>query len=195
MLKRVAKVAAGLVGAVAVGAAGSGVWDLFGRALLFWCIDVMLKVASFGYGAISDAPYAQAALGLREYPSAFLVLLLVAVAMGATWAKLEEASRSPGPKTEADAAQGRARRRVQGYFYLGTLTFFVFQAFQLLYAHRVIGHFNRCLTIVGPALDTTQEKALRARFAWMKGEKDWRALTATIDEIAKAHSITLPAFQ
>jgi hypothetical protein len=74
------RLALGLLGTIAVGAVGSGLWDIVAKPGLGWIVSSILAFAGFFSRTVSDLPYSSAALDATPLPSLLLLMLAALVA-------------------------------------------------------------------------------------------------------------------
>jgi hypothetical protein len=77
--KRYAKGFLALLGAILLGALGSGLWELVLKGLMNSSRDVLLNLVSFGLHSIKDITYSQIARGFHEEASMNLLLFTVTI--------------------------------------------------------------------------------------------------------------------
>jgi hypothetical protein len=195
--KRLLRGFAGIVGAIVLGAIGSGLWERCFSKLLDLIVNATVNVMSALSGAYKSAIYIEAAKGFHEYSSLFLhsifLTMLPLAYLFLLW-------RHPYKKKEKekDHIKDFIRSRA-GFYTLAVLTFAVLITFLLdltrvSYVNRVATFAHQSLAVIAPCTSDDTIKKLRADYHSMQNAEDFATFRRNIGIIAKKNKVKLPEF-
>lgn len=187
------KFTAGLLGAIVLGAVGSGVWDLLLKRVVFWVWDRTATLAAFGFSSIRNVPYQDAARGSPHESALYFLTFGVAIMFGLTIRKVDPPLNIQLPETE----QGLKllRRRLRWIFRALVFAIFVFvnvQIGQVRLTYHVVDTFDRDIAALAPLIDPKEAARLRLAFTRMGSREDFVALMNQMVDRATAVGIELP---
>lgn len=197
------------LGALVIGAMGSGLWDLIFKPILTWLGSIILSATTFGIQSFQDDLYARMARGVTgsvsELGTALLfglamavwvVLLMVAISLrrlsrGDLLRKLYAASLS----SDIDL-DGKLRRLVFEVVVLGGLGIgllvvtFVRQEF----IESGAIYLSQAQRVVAPYISAEERVRLASRIAQMSSKEDYEAINRDLRTIAEPNKLRLRKF-
>jgi len=191
-----------VVGAILVGAVGSGVWDLFMRRAVFAVLELFYLVATFGVSSFRDRAYSDAALGYREYSSLALLACVpvIALAIGGTPLLFGLIVRRLGIRPVEGESDEQKELRVRRLRRTGRIAHFtsvalafamLLQIGRFIYTNAIISHFQNCLARCAPVLSVDEEEQYLAQFAMVQTRQDYVVLLSSLQRVATSHNIRL----
>jgi hypothetical protein len=214
-LKTWQKAAGSIVGALVIGAIGSGIWQRAGDPLYVWIRDGALNLATLGMWTLKDSLYADVARGLHEAASSQLLVLalvgstyamfaftILATGLARRWLPsflVEKPRRSPDETKEKMEQDLRRMRRLVSYGLWPSMVVLIvgvaFTAIRISYTSSAIGYYQQLLNLVGPHVTADQVKVFNSRFAQIRSAQQYVTLTKEISGIARQHGLMLPDFE
>lgn len=199
------KVLLGSLGAILLGAVGSGVWDLALRRIVLASLSGLYSLGTLGVDSFRDRIYLEAARGFREMPSLLLLAVLagtfLGIPSGALGFKLgrrvprrADYATDDAFRQACDTYRHRWRRLAPllGFVLIAFTSFVLLELARLVQTNGVVAHFQQCMTILAPQIDGRDTQILRARFAAMRTKRDYVALLRDVELQAQNHGIALP---
>jgi hypothetical protein len=207
-----------VVGAILVGAVGSGVWETLVKPFLLLVSNALLTISTLGLQVLVDDVYLEIARGLHEDASVQLLVLMltliplalldrvIALRHVIEKAKAREALRVlPSQMTGTPPADGNAQsteriaiaqavRRGLIVLSVGLCTFATFMQVRFLYVNRAIVYFKQSSDVAAPFLSDTEEEVVRATFVSIRSREDFVQLTNMLDGVIKKNGKTPPKF-
>jgi hypothetical protein len=213
------KAALGIVGAVLLGALGSGLWDVGIKPGSRWLGNAILNVATLGSVAVKDATYREAAKGPHDAPALALLSLSLGMLMGLITVLpiitllLQKRMTIPRRPSQHDGSDDfRAARELALEDERKTsLTFRVLYMMELLLlltvssvfivflktaqASRAYTFFFQSMAICRPYIEEHQAQILASRFAGIQGRAEYIELITELRHIAATNQRQLPDFE
>jgi cation transport ATPase len=211
-----------VIGALILGALGSGLWELLFKPLLFWVSTVFLNIATLGINSLRDDLYVEIAKG--HDPSGLITFnIIVAAGLGIfvffvfivpfiTWLTIGEfvRKRSLGRSKTSSHKFLFFRRTIlpfsqrvrflRGATILFAATaalqvgmFIIIAARETFIANGVV-YLDQSQRAIAPYLTDNERIELRSRAAQMKSRLDFDKLNSEIVKAAQANKVQLPAF-
>jgi hypothetical protein len=194
-MRRYLRIVAGFLGAVVLGAIGSGVWDLFLKRIILRVADWAATLASAGVASVRNIPYQDAARGSPFDGIFSLMIFIASCLLGMEIAKIAPAplwkiSESATPKEIAKVH--RRRKWVLYVVVFGLFYFVTIQIWQTRLTFRIADDFNHNIGALNRLLDPKEVAGLRFSFTHMNSMEDYLKLIARMKESAKTVGIDLP---
>jgi hypothetical protein len=187
-MQRSLKWALGIIGAIVVGALGSGLWSTVFAPLGSLLLKAGLSIVTLGIHAAKDSVYRQAAFGFRERSAD---LLLVALAEAILFLPLGFYLGRQLRRSSVSARAVKKWRRINHVLLiilaLGSSILFV-QLLMMVYANSVVANFNRSLAVAAPHISSEQRTAYLARFAKIRTRSDFIILFTEINSVLEQNS-------
>ncbi len=179
------KWALGIIGAVVVGALGSGLWSTIFAPVGSWLIKLALSIVTLGLEAAKDSMYRRASFGFRERSGDILVsALATAVLLSPIFIYL--IFYFPRSRRFSTPAAKMWRRRVSHFllicFVLASSNLFV-QLLMSLYSNAVVANFHRTLAVAAPHISSEERTIYLARFAKVQTRKDFMILFVELNSV------------
>jgi hypothetical protein len=214
-LQSLGRIALAGMGAVLVGAIGSGVWDVVAKPGLSRIAVGILTVITFGSETVRDLPYASAAL--NPFPLPTLLLLgvmvlaipaLIVYVLFETFVKprlrrrrQEQAERIRAAADTPDNGEIAVARWRTTRFYFAAIVLAVYLSLIFGFAYASFAVVNQAVLvrrvfeanfdIVAPHISVDERLRIRSEFAQMTNRADWNALNSKLGGIAKSAGVTL----
>ncbi len=198
------KIILGVIGAIVIGALGSGLWNAAMAPTLSVLSRGLLTLLSLVFRSISNRIYTNVARGFHEEPSLTLlggltgVVLGVCVTMAFISFYLMRARREGEGKSGEGQGYDRAKKvrraRIMSLVAMCLATFMATQMIILGYTNRAITHFRQSFTICKPFIDDQDEDRLLAQFAMVTSKQDYVSILEELRETAKENGQELPEF-
>ena len=198
----------GVLGALLVGALGSGIWDIALKPAFQWSGRTILTAATLGSSAIKDSIYREAARGHHEAGVMFIIsglaafLLTLPAVFLFTLIRLkyraERLWRTPKERRPPPTlAKIRLAVRV-GYGLILVLSidmgFLFIDILKLSQANQAYTYFNQSFTICEPYMDDRTSRLIKSRFAMVEGRADYLNVMEDLKNIAWSAHQKLPKY-
>lgn len=219
-LSRWKKAVLGIVGAILIGAIGSGLWDVGVKPGGRWLGRAILDVATLGSASVKDATYREAARGYHEEAvleiySMFLGLITgfvfgIPIFMRPRKSRPTMLVRSPQDMGSDDLArlalerkrafELQTRRRFR-LFYMSELLVLLMVSFLFVkllktnQANRACTFYSQSMAICRPYIDERQAQMLASQFAGIQGRADYIGIVDELRRIAASNHRQLPDYQ
>lgn len=208
-----------IVGALFLGALGSGLWDMLVKPSGRWIGQAVLTVVSLGSSSVKDAVYREAARGAHEAPSLVFLQLLLAVTLTLPFLllfvtvllqwllrRVDSAKSGDLPQTREHSLEeiGRKTKNVKSllvrqYVSLAVIFFLcgamAISGLKIIQANDAFTFFSQSMTICRPYMDEKQAELFYSRFARTQGRADFIAITADLRQLATSHQLSLPNYK
>lgn len=190
---RYVRIIGGILGAIVLGAVGSGAWDLLFRPFVFWLWSWSTSVGGFLLSSIRNVPYQDAARTSPHDTILYLAFLLAAFWFGGEMSKVDPVWRMPADATPEDRAKVYQRwRRVARPLTVAIFVFITFQLGQARATYQVADSFQHNVEAIRGFIQPAEAASLRFAFTHMTSRDDYLALTTRMASYAKAAGIELP---
>jgi hypothetical protein len=217
-LSAIARWIGGLLGAILIGAIGSGFWEVALRDPVLWLGKKLLEFVALIWGGYVDNLYSHLgsnysdALSLLPFMLSvaamvmFLSIVPLSLRREFRWAKKRwdiKAGRAPAEKrdlativAELDLASRRADKLFAILWAICPLglAFTLFLTTQTLYVRGAANWIERSIEIEAPYLSPRDVLLMRSQFRSISDGKGFFALWDRIHAVARANSLQLPAF-
>jgi hypothetical protein len=183
-----------LLGAIAIGVIGSGLWDMLAKPGLGRLGRLFLTLVTLGSESARSQAYADAALDPTPLPSLILLLFLYAlpflVLLGDVTAKGTRFLFGTKLKELRPGGYRVISITILAMFLLAASWGFVkfLTVNQSVLIYRV---FNANMRICAPYLSDSEERKFKARFAAVKTRSDYLAIEEDLKKLAVSKSIGL----
>ncbi|MBK7142472.1 MAG: hypothetical protein IPH75_10365 [bacterium] len=191
----------GILGAIIVGAIGSGIWDLLFKPLFSVVGRLLLSVGTFGISSISQSIYEDVAKGFRESPSLEVEAMLMGTISGfilisllGPWAKSKLVERFAEKPDSQNLSSGKAMIRSLTIVIIMIIVFFFGRLLQATYVNMAIVHYNQSLRICRPYVNQEFELQIDSRFAAIESKSDYAAVIRSLDSVAASNNVALREF-
>ena len=214
----------GILGAILIGAIGSGLWNIVLEPALSWLGKSLFTIATLGLNSARDAIYADIARGYHESPSLILLCLVLLVPFFTTsylgghhvGRKLAEKEyvadlnklKKIMPDVESEeffnkisaitAERYRTalkRARITMLLHAVLLTSLgFFMIINVVYTNKAITNFKQSLEICKPFIDLHGEELFISKFAQIKSKEDYIDIIDELKKIATNNDVKLPPF-
>jgi len=189
-----------MVGIILLGALGSGLWDIT-RPTITWIGLKLLTLFTLGLESIQNNTYRDIAKGHHEFPSLFLLALIMTLfALGplAFYAYRFFILRRLDQLIDRDDTGHRITfaRVLKVNIILSALIGIIFfiQLLLINYENSAITHFEQSLAIVAPYMNTDKEELLVARFAQIRNKDDYVTIIRELEQVGDSNNVNLPHF-
>jgi len=195
MEMKYAKILGGILGAILLGAVGSGLWDLFLKKFVLWIWDQSTTLASLGIAALRNTPYTDAAQGSPHETVITLLFFVTVFAFGWLMRAVEPRPSRAAPASATPEEKSRAllrrvwfaRATLFGIFFFASL-----QLGQVRLTYRVVDDFGHNIAALAPLVEPKEAAAYRFAFTHIKSREDFKALMERMRERAQAAGVELP---
>lgn len=198
----------GILGALALGALGSGAWEHIIEPLLGWVIRGLLEVGTLGIERYKDGVYRDIA---RENVEGISLLVLAymlfffGIVTGTMVALLGTVRLADSEKAEAvfsslleTSPSPKTKRRIR-YLYRFGVVLLIFLVGWLLvsnaraeYVNKARVHYHQLLNIVAPVIGPEERLASRSAFARVGSREDYVRVLEPLEEVARANNLWVP---
>jgi hypothetical protein len=208
----------GVVGAIALGALGSGLWNILLEPLFAWVGRGLINVFTFGISSIRDSFYAEIAKGHHAQATLlilYLIFVSITFALGYFFPRKKPSdedlkkkrrkilSKVASPDEELSDEELRSRlslyihKRTRFIYLIGLLFFsvFLFRYITISYVNKAVTHFEQCYEICLPFFDEKQAVAIKSNFAQINTKKSYIELIEELGRVAEANNVKLPSFK
>jgi hypothetical protein len=193
-----------ILGAILIGAFGSGLWQHVLHPLLWSAFKFALDVGTLGIETFKDEIYQQIAQGYHAEESLLLLRMttstLVGVlgfAIGAVTAFIIFKLKKRVPEETKLLPFLSSRFFLYGFiiFLIGVSSYLIIAGARIEYINKGITHFNQCKTIVSPYISEQNRLELQSKFAMIRNRKDYVYLLDNMEQIANKNKVPLPTFK
>ena len=164
-----------------VGALGSGLWSTIFAPVGSFLIKMVLSIVTLGIEAARDSVYRRAGFGFRERSGDVLLLIF-----GVAYLSLPAFFYLENKRFPFSTGTAKARRRISHILSVGmalTGSILFVQLLMGVYANGITANFYRTLAIAAPHISVEQRSVYLARFAKMRGRKDFVAVFGELNSI------------
>jgi hypothetical protein len=179
-MRRSLKWALGVVGAIVVGALGSGLWSTVFAPVGSFLLKMVLSIVTLGIEAARDSVYRQAAFGFRERAGDILLIAFAALVLFIP-VFLYPIRRNPsGP------GNAKTRRRINHVALIClalTSSILSVQLLMNVYSNKIVANFHRTLAVAAPHISSEQRSVYLARFAKVRTRRDFITLLGDLDSV------------
>jgi len=211
-----------MIGALALGAFGSGLWDWLVKPALVAVGKQIFEVLTFNLEAAKDSIYENIALGQIDRwgltNHSCLLILTVGAVMAVTLSNVSEQrelermvrrtfglDKPHAKQSEVDENVMKTRMqrlvRIMRIMNVGLIASFLmmigsmaFEGIKTGYEADATNHFYQSLAICDPFLDKDQAKQIASQFSRIKHRSDYLRVINTLDAVAREHSLQLKPF-
>lgn len=195
-----------ILGAIILGAIGSGVWNLLFEPGLNRGKRILLSIVTLGSSTARDQAYQSAALDPTPIPTLILLLLVVVILIcassfmiGFTGGAIFAMRRRPATadqEASVEAEDKSVAKRRHGFrrvtFMGGLLTALAFGFALTALASFMVANqavliwrtFNANIEVLSPHLSPLEEKAMRGRFRKIRSKSDYEKIRVELENIA-----------
>jgi hypothetical protein len=204
-----------LLGAIVVGALGSGIWDILFKPAFVWLGTALLDVATLGKQSLVDGIYLEVAKGRYERAGSAVYELLISVFCAVTisvpilglisvagFRALRDTSQGIEPGAGLFAKKHRefilqrfphimlVSLVIQGLL-AGTLAI---ATARMSYTIRASNFLDQSQRIIAPVITPDERLLMASVVARMRSKDDFDKVVDRMRVIAKAHELNLPDF-
>jgi hypothetical protein len=186
-----------ILGAIVLGAVGSGVWERGVGPLFDWLTKLIVSGMSRVSHTYMDSIYREASKGFHEFFSLQLYCLYLAILPVLYLILLH---RHPhGKKAEHEDKIRSFLRSKKGYYMLNALTCavlisMVFGLTKYHYINSVCTVSKQSISVLAPHVSDLELKRLWARFHSMTSQDDFMAFKSALKQHAETADVNIPAF-
>ncbi|SFU86528.1 hypothetical protein [Pseudoduganella namucuonensis] len=190
---------------IVLGALGSGLWNLV-EPSIERIGNWILSVATLGIKSIQDDEYANAALGLHELASLYILLMASAFIftmpgiIAATplilsaFKKVMTGNEQLNEKVLSGNQRKRAFKLLLTVTLFGTLTgsYFIVKFLIVNQENLIASYFRQRVTVIRPYISDADFNSYNSAFARLKSKEDYLALMERMKGVGKANGIEVP---
>jgi len=205
----------GIPGAILIGALGSGLWDMAVKPSGQWFVRAILNIVTFGSASIKDHIYREAAKGMHEGASMFLLgipiaFILVMPLVGAAAIMilrmryrnllLNKQLLLNKPRPNFLERQKRINLLFTLYYSLYAIlfipiSFLVVEALEISQANATYTFFSQSIAICRPYMDEKELQVMLSRFAAVRTRADFMSIADDLHRIARSKQQSLPDYE
>jgi len=200
-----------VIGALLVGALGSGLWELL-KPLFLWASSASLNIVTLGLDSLRDGLYADAAAQEPERISATLLAILTGVATGVMLVVMffpqgSIFKKPSAPNTEDPEQLAAYHQSLLGH--LSTLkkiklslvivlavvlTFQFLMTQRVIYVSRATAHFNRLCLIAAPYMSEGELTRIRSIFSQTSTRDEYVSVIRKLQGLIEQNGARAPSF-
>ena len=190
-----------IVGAIILGAVGSGVWDKILSPIWNMLIDGIVKLFSLVSVSFTNSIYYEAAKGFHEQHSLMLLMFFLGMTCGVYLGLLVGIIKvRRRDEDEADTLKDtiysffRSNRNFIGFSFivLIILILFVFTSIQMSYVNKVTTNSLNSISIVAPHIGIQQTLELRSMFHSIQTSDDYKDFYEKMKKLEETFKLKLP---
>lgn len=203
---RIAKYALSIMGAIILGALGSGLWNAVLAPLFSIAYNSILTVITFGITSIKNGTYLDIAKGMHEeasvhwlnYFGSFLFSIPISLVIYVYFTRiLIQKIIEKADEKESRESRWIFLRRILLFcliIFLVLTSMLAVPIMLTLYKNKAVTHFAQCFTICRPYMDLTEEKMIQANFAKIRNREDYVRVLSALEQIALRNRDEIPKF-
>ncbi len=213
--RKLLKLGLTVVGAILVGALGSGLWDAVLRPVFRALSYGILDLASFGWQSYRSGVYREIAeksptTNLDTLYCVGLLVSMIVFAMLLTLFNVRPRIRPVKPETEAERNESSKKiiRRwvlrpffhpVPFYLYIAFLVVLITMPMVMFarnsYVTRAISHYEQDLRIAAPYVDVGRREIIESQFSQIQDRKGYTDVVGQLEKVAREHGQFVPEFK
>ncbi len=196
--KKIIKWIAGILGAILIGAIGSGVWSGILSPALYWFIDIVMRFLSGIFEGVKDNLYLKAAESLNEYYSFKIYNILHAVLIGLCVFLLFKISVLLFQRPEKKVSKSVTTKGVLISWQITVCVFIgVFFSFivKSSYIYSIKAKSLNSLEIIAPFIEQKEYLSLKSDFYRIKNSEDYENFYKKMVQLSNKYQIELPLFE
>ena len=194
-----------VVGALVVGALGSGLWDVIFKPTFVWIGTILLSLATLGIQSLIDGIYVEVAKGSYEraadaaHQTIIIIFGTTMVAVpifGLLAFKAIDEEKSENKVLSKEDRRRRVRMLVFASLVLQSLGagILLINSSRLSYIIRASNYLEQCERIVAPAIPVDQRLLIASAIAQIRSKNDFLDVDGRFRSIAKSSNLNLPEF-
>jgi len=194
-----------LLGALVIGALGSGLWDVLFKPIFVWIGSILLNVATLGIQSLIDEIYMEVARGSYERASdavhQTIVVIFGCAMIGVPLIALLVVRAADGDEQDDWSALQEDRRRKLRTVVLAALIveslgagILLVGVARLSYIIRASNYLEQCERVVAPALTPDQRVLIASRVAQIQSKQDFIKIVEELRRTARTNNLILPEF-
>lgn len=203
-----------IIGALVIGALGSGLWELV-KPLLSLLGAASLNIVTLGLDSLRDGLYSEAATMQPERAALAIlsslqgVLLAIPFILYMRVKSWKGKPDTPDPPLNASREEliafkemleerlknleNKAYIAIVGLALILSVNVLMFQ--RLSYISKVSAHFDQLVSMAAPYIDGKDVLLIRSQYARIKSKSDYEAIVLKLSEILKKNDISPPQFR
>lgn len=203
-----------IIGALVVGALGSGLWELI-KPLLSLLGSASLNIVTLGLDSLRDGLYAEAATMQPERAALAILSALQGILLAipfVLYMRMKSRKRKPDatkPPLNASREELIAYKEILeerlktlekkayivivGLVLILTVNILMFQ--RLSYISKVSAHFDQLVAVAAPYVEEKDILFIKSQYAQIKTKSDYEAVILKLDDILKKNGISPPQFR
>lgn len=206
------KVSFGIIGAILIGAIGSGVWENLLSPFFEFLVKISIQTFTLGRKVFLDSIYEDIAKGFSDKYSIrffyffestlFAILIITLFFAKRSIKKIIFSYKEEHEKTEEESkySEKNLKRKILLTNIILFLLLITFSSIFIeervnLYKNNAIVHIEQSLRIIMPYLSQKEINQLKSQFALIKSKEDYVELDKKLRDIARDHSTILPDFE
>ena len=194
-----------VLGALVIGALGSGLWDVVFKPTFVWIGTVLLNVATLGIQSLVDNIYVEVAKGSYERAADAAYQIIIVIFGGGLIAVpfLALVALKTIDKERLETGHGSAEDRKRRLRMI-VLTSLVFESLgagilavntaRLSYIIQASNYLEQCERVVAPAIPLDQRLLIASAVAQIRSKDDFLKIVDRLHTIAKSNNLNLPEF-
>jgi predicted membrane-bound spermidine synthase len=195
MNRRWMKFAGAALGAIILGAIGSGLWAELLSPAWNHTVELIVRLFSYFSDSFKDSVYLEAAKGFHEKHSLAVLTLLLGMLTGLYVSSLmvRVIFRLERPK---DAIRRVLNHKYEMYAFsfmvLSLVAMFIFMTIYSSYSNKITTRSLNSIEIVAPYVGTDEALQLRSQFHLMKTRTDYETFYRRMKAIGDKYTLQLP---
>lgn len=203
-----------VLGALILGALGSGLWELI-KPIFLWASSASLNIVTLGLDSLRDGLYTEAASQSIARTSGLTLSLIVSSMAGVyiafvlpLWGVGRKKTNFPAIADDADedqlaeyalqldliGAEIRIKRLWLSIVVSLSISFVYFIAQRAIYIDRAQSHVNHLCIIVAPFIEQNELAKMRSAFALVESRDDYLKVLSDLERAAHEHGVKTPKF-
>jgi hypothetical protein len=195
---RYIKIVGTALGAILLGAIGSGVWSELLAPLWNSLLTIIVKVFAYFSDSFKNSIYEEAAKGFHEKYSLTVLMILLGMFIGIYIALLVSHFLLQFERPQ-DAVKRFMRSRYEfiafSFMVLVFVTMCTFVSIHSAYANKITTRSLNSIYIVAPYVDNSEVLRLKSQFHQIKTAGDYKAFYFRLKDLGEKHKLALPLFE
>ncbi len=198
-LNKTLKYGFGIIVTLFLGALSNGLWEGILKPVFhfvgMWTIELMNHI----FLNYKDNIYKKASDGFHEYPSLFVMLILIFVLLMLYQGLITHHPHVRDKKSKWDIAIANFIKSRKGYYLTCLISIFVMAFLYIFiveysYVNQIITYSEKSISIVSPYVDENKRLVLKSEFSSIKSAEDFYTFKKNLDSIAQDNNLELGEF-
>ncbi len=198
-LNKTLKYSLGVIGTLFLGAIGNGLWEGILKPVFhfvgIWTIELMSHI----FLNYKDNIYKKASDGFHEFPSLFVMLILILVLVMLYQRLITHHPHVKDKKSKWDIAISNFIKSKKGYYFTCFISIFAIAFLYIFiveysYVNQIITYSEKSISIVSPYVDEHERLVLKSEFSSIKNAEDFYVFKKNLESIAQNNNLELGEF-